>query len=653
MILYILYNADLLELAIAPEEEALGFVDDALVMVEGNTFGDNVDTLTDFMTREGGGFEWSEGHNSTFALDKLAVVHFTRKRVPDPDRRGRTIPLPAPALVLRGKTVRVENSYKYLGIHVDSQLRWTNQTHEAIAKATKWVLLYRRLTKPSTGLSAKFMRRLYITVAVPKMTYGLDVWYTPPNKPVGRKKNSGSVKALRELGKLQRLATLAINGALRSSPTDLLDAHAGLLPMSLLLKKICFRSLLRICSLPKTNPVSLLVAKCHRRPAKTHRTNIQQLRELFNLDPTIFAAVPAVSRPPAYRLPIDILIADSKEEAIEQESRDDANIRIYTDGSCQEGSLGASAVMYYPQNGTLSDPERVLRCHLGPDTKYSIWDAEAAGAIMALWLLKGSNRISRLPISIYSDSQAVLKSLIAQRASPGFHMVQEFTGLAETLLRGIDPAHRSQRIKLHWIAAHKDVKGNEKADEEAKKAATGDSSPVERLPRILRKPLPPSIGVTKHQYLIKLCKEWAILWSASPRKARVEKLDDDFPFKKFREVTEQLTRVQSSLLFQIRSNHLPLNSYLHRIGKVPSGKCEQCWRRRRIEATETVTHFLFECPSYERERHELDVELGRSSRDLKSILADLDKVRALLGYIGKTRRFKDLGDVSRTRNSPC
>jgi hypothetical protein len=220
MILYILYNADLLEIGHPPEEEALGFVDDALVMVERKTFEDNVNTLTDSMTREGGGFTWSDGHNSVFTLDKLAVTHFTKKRVPNPLCLGKTMLMPAPDLVLKGKVVRTEPSYKYLNIHVDSQLCWTVQTHEAIAKATKWVLLYRRLTRPSFGLSAKFMRRLYITIAISKMTYGLDVWYTPPHKPLGKKKNSGSVKALRELGKLQRMAIITINGALRTMPTD-------------------------------------------------------------------------------------------------------------------------------------------------------------------------------------------------------------------------------------------------------------------------------------------------------------------------------------------------------------------------------------------------------------------------------------------------
>ena len=315
---------------------------------------------------------------------------------------------------------------------------------------------------------------------------------------------------------------------------------------------------------------------------------------------------------------------------------------------CQDGSVGASAVLYYPQNGTLVNPTRTLRCCLG----YLIWDAEAAGALMALWMLKGSNRISRLPISIYSDSQALLKSLIAQRASPGFHLVKEITDMVDTLVLRADTVNHPCRIKLQWIAAHKDVKGNEKADEEAKRAAAGKSSPVEHLPHILRKPLPPSLGVIKHQFLIRLREEWVAAWSRSPRKARVEKLDEDFPFEKHRKMIEQLTRIQSSLIFQIRSNHLPLNCYLHRIGKVLFKRCEQCWQRRRVDSPETVTHFLFECPSFERERHDLDAALGVSSRDLKTILSDLDKSRLLLRYIGKTKRFKDLGDVSLMKNTP-
>lgn len=199
---------------------------------------ENVGTLTNFMNRNKGGFTWSDDHNSIFAIDKQAVAHYTIRRVSDPQRPGHTTNPKAPELKLKGKVVKKVNAYKYLGIQVDSQLNWKTQTHEAISKAIKWILLYKRLTKQISGLSAKFMRRLYIMVAVPKMTYRLDIWYTPPYKELGKKRNTGSVKALREFSKLQRMATLAITEALHTAPTDLLDAHAGLLPADLMLKKI-------------------------------------------------------------------------------------------------------------------------------------------------------------------------------------------------------------------------------------------------------------------------------------------------------------------------------------------------------------------------------------------------------------------------------
>jgi hypothetical protein len=82
-----------------------------------------------------------------------------------------------------------------------------------------------------------------------------------------------------------------------------------------------------------------------------------------------------------------------------------------------------------------------------------------------------------------------------------YHLIRDLVDVAESLIQGVDLVNHRHKIKFHWIAAHKDVKGNEKADEEAKKAAVGASSPAKQLSQlshILRSPLPPSLGVTKH-----------------------------------------------------------------------------------------------------------------------------------------------------------
>jgi hypothetical protein len=121
------------------------------------------------------------------------------------------------------------------------------------------------------------MRQLYISVALPKITYGLDVWYTPPNKSAGQTKNSGSVAALRQFQKTQRIASLAIAGALRSTPTDFLDAHVGLLPVELAMLKANYRSTVRMLTLPPSHPLYHIVAAIKDSPPKKHASPMANL----------------------------------------------------------------------------------------------------------------------------------------------------------------------------------------------------------------------------------------------------------------------------------------------------------------------------------------------------------------------------------------
>ena len=166
-----------------------------------------------------------------------------------------------PKLMLEGQEVEEVECYKYLGVQIDSQLRWKEQAQQATANATKWLLQYWRLTRPSMGVNPKLMQQLYIAMVLPKITYGLDIWYTPPTKPIGYTKNTGSVGILQNLQKAQRIATTAITGTLRSAPTDLLDTHAGPLPMELVLIKACHRAMTHMLTLPNSHPLHNTIMK--------------------------------------------------------------------------------------------------------------------------------------------------------------------------------------------------------------------------------------------------------------------------------------------------------------------------------------------------------------------------------------------------------
>jgi hypothetical protein len=168
---------------------------------------------------------------------------------------------------------------------------------------------------------------------------------------------------------------------------------------------------------------------------------------------------------------------------------------------------------------------------------------------------------------------------------------------------------------------------------------------------LLRKRLPTSATAVKQEFAEKLKIRWLETWKTSPRYARFQHIDKDFPFNKFRRISEVLSRSQTSLLTQLRTGHIPLNSYLFRIKKSGTRRCESCWGTAHLTITETVVHYLFECQAYAEERYDMDRALGRYSRDLQGILSSLARIKELLKFVGRTARFKNtlgdtIGDVS-------
>ena len=60
-----------------------------------------------------------------------------------------------------------------------------------------------------------------------------------------------------------------------------------------------------------------------------------------------------------------------------------SDIKVYSDGSCFEGGIGAAAVLY--QNG---EEKEVVRTYLGIKDEHTLFEVELMGAIMAVKLLK-------------------------------------------------------------------------------------------------------------------------------------------------------------------------------------------------------------------------------------------------------------------------
>ena len=275
---------------------------------------------------------------------------------------------------------------------------------------------------------------------------------------------------------------------------------------------------------------------------------------------------------------------------------------------------------------------------------------------MGLHLLNSLTRQLTHIAILGTDSQAVIQALGNQQSHAGQYILDAIHKLAEQLHakqdRLINCMERTQAIEagdewvgrkrgvinlqVHWVPGHRDFEPNERADEEAKKAAQGESSDARLLPSFLRKRLPLSLSALRQENSSKLSKRWERRWKLSPRETLLRSIDNTVPSKKYLRLIKNLDRRQASILFQLRSGHIGLNQHLFQIRRSETPSCPHC----QGITVESVKHFLLDCPQYVRERHELQTKLRRNSDSLSFLLSSPIAVLPLLKFVHATGRFK-------------
>ena len=622
MILYQYYNADLLDIPAAPNEAAAAYVDDAILVATARTFEETHNILEDMMTRAGGAIDWAKDHNSNFEFSKLALMDFAHR-----NKR-----LDRPPLRIGDTVVEPTTSTKYLGIYLNQHLNWKEQQANAAKKGAVWASQIRRLVRPGWGLTPKYARRLYTSVAVPRILYGVDVW-APPTKWEGEgdvKQRTGNRHAANCLTSAQRPGTLAILGGLRTSPSDSLCAHANVTPMPLEIEKHCGRAALRMATLPAQHPLTKAVRKCAKKKIIRHRSSLHHLGSAYGADPDNYETIQAAGRNPAQRgkEPFKVFIPSSKEDSKIEDAQAPEHIKIYSDGSAHDGKVGAAAIMI--KDGKTIDK---LHFHLGKVEEHTVFKAELVGILLGLQLIK-ERRWKNLAYAIGVDNQAAIKSLASKLDKPGHYLAAEILNAAAKLKRTMGSRYS---LSLRWTAGHIGIPGNEDVDEEAKAAAEGLSTEDDKLPKTLRKPLKISRSAARQQLNGSVKMRWENEWKMSPRYTRLKHIDSSLPSHKFVELmsSKDIRREAASKTYQLRSGHIPLNAYLHRFKLVESAQCPACGAPR-----ETPQHFVLECPAYEHERRKtLKPKRGRSELKYAEILGRKNEAVALAHFIMDTRRF--------------
>ncbi|KAG2048698.1 hypothetical protein BDR06DRAFT_867019, partial [Suillus hirtellus] len=129
---------------------------------------------------------------------------------------------------------------------------------------------------------------------------------------------------------------------------------------------------------------------------------------------------------------------------------------------------------------------------------------------------------------------------------------------------------------------------------------------------------------------------WTRLWHKSPRYECINRIDTKILQRAFIKLTTTFPKRLTGLYIALRTQHIPLHKYLHRIGKERSPHCPHC-----PGTDETVPHLLLDCPQYRHERHAMIIALGREATSIAFLLSDPAATSHLVRYINTTGRFKN------------
>src|ERR1700678_3496449 len=103
------------------------------------------------------------------------------------------------------------------------------------------------------------------------------------DKPRTSSKATGHIAKMEQV---QRKVALRITGPLRTTPSDLLLPHAGLIPLQLQVKKICQNSALRIATLPPHHPLYKTVNRAAKKVPKRHPSPLHPILCLLPVHPS-------------------------------------------------------------------------------------------------------------------------------------------------------------------------------------------------------------------------------------------------------------------------------------------------------------------------------------------------------------------------------
>ena len=467
-----------------------------------------------------------------------------------------------------------EENPVYLGVQLDSKLNLKKHSDNLKKKAMKRLNLIKRLASTSWGSDKNTLRGLYLGYARAVFDYNLVL------------QNLCSKATKSSLDIVQNHALRFISGGMRSSPTAACEIHSNIEPLELRRKRAALELVERSKRLEENHPNRILVDRW--RPNQRLKSSKSILNEAHKLQESnhlpekreplerVSPTMPphlSLKKPEIMKTLLDGSNKQSypvalKASALETiDSYPSTWIHSYTDGSAFKATINAGygAVIYMP-NGSKKE---VFNSSGSFCSNYIAEQHAISNALTHINYHFDNNPQQITDTIIFTDSLSTLEAL-----ENGSDTSKDITHLKWSLHNLM--SRHSIRVVLQWIPAHTGIPGNERADALAKQGAS--------LPQ---PDVPVAYSTCCQMIKANSKEEWMNNWSTG-KTGRHMYGHMSKPLLK--DPINNLRRGDQSLIFQLRTQHVPLNCHLNRIGVKESAACPLC-----DHPSETVEHLLIDC----------------------------------------------------------
>ena len=600
-ILFLFFNADLVQRKIDSKGGAIAFVDDYSAWVSGESAEANRSGIEAIIEQA---LDWERRSGAAFEGEKTAIIHFTR-RIQESENSP---------FIIKGQAISAKDAIKILGVTMDTQLRYKEHISSASSKGLMAAMALRRLgaVTPATA------RRLYEATVTPVTDYACEVW-----------KHACGLKGMALLARVQRIGAQAVTGAFRTVATAVAEAEASIRSVTARHSSKATSFWVNINTLPPSHPMTKLRTRRCRRFASPLQKIVQENEALKVKGVEIIK--PYTIQPWEGRLNQGEQVTLASWPTLLGSAE---NMVIMTSSAEMEGWVGSGEATY-DSSGSL--PGKTVTHHeavIGPRAHHNPYQAELIAIDFALKALPRGMRGRRVILG--ASNLGALQAIARPKQQSGQQYIESIYRTVQTLkLNG-------NTVKTAWAPTKVFNELKAQAKNAARRALQQGHNKLANFPSakatVLRTALakqevtmiPPQVGRFSRE------------------------LDHALPGTHTKKIYDTLQRKEANVVIQLRTGMARLNGYLHCIKATDSDLCE-CGT-----AKESIKHFLFRCPRWDNLRQNLLSQTedkrgnlsfylgGKTCQDPADWVPNMEAIHATIRFALRSKRLDNTTDIMHT-----